>query len=733
MKWMITLLACSIVLGGALASGQATLSPTDAQSRRAQLAKLAPQFEELYDNITQTLRTVDRQRFDPQTVIEEVSRNPDKLFAWVRDNTRLVPYRGALRGPVGVLMDRRGNSLDRSLLLAELLWGTGCEVRLANAKLEGEQARKLLDAALSSKVEGVPAPDSQQVRDARERVDKQTGQILKLLGPTPDQAAIRARWTDALADHWWVQRKREGQWVDADLDAPTQLPHPVRTIPYAPQGQKLSLQPADCQEIELRVVIEAFKGGRLQTEAVLKQTFRPAENIGRTINLTHALGEPIKDQGQGNDPAARQRLNSELLRRELFVPTLDIDGRPVTDASFTIAGEVDHNPSPDPTGKLSSAAGKQMGGMFGSMTGSDASKPNGVLTAEWLEYELRLPGRKPQVVRREVFDLLGPTARTAGVKQPPALSDAQRLTRARMLLGQTQILIQPCAFGAEFVTCAFAQRDLREKDVWLRIVGGQTDTPDKWHRAMTSLCARDQTTPFVALLRDGLADPSAFIDSPNIIHHRQFMSEGAGGQLVLTSAIDLAVTSTDALVAESFPARLRQGVADTTAEQSSLGSHASADGNMAGIFDISLAKSAAPVVVRKGRGAAELARLSLPPDVASRASADLAAGNTLVIAGNGGGRWGWWRIDPATGQTVGVIDTGFNAATVEKSKLERWVTEKAELWGQDFTADSLEEAKLHEIKAWGNNIPARVNLLLKWQSMLREITINAIRAGSAAG
>ena len=83
--------------------------------------------------LEKALRATPCERFDPQAVVELVGRAPEKLAAWVRDNTALFPYRGALRGPVGTLMDRGGNSLDRSLLLAELLQAIGQETRLANA------------------------------------------------------------------------------------------------------------------------------------------------------------------------------------------------------------------------------------------------------------------------------------------------------------------------------------------------------------------------------------------------------------------------------------------------------------------------------------------------------------------------------------------------------------------------------------------------------------------------
>ena len=61
----------------------------------------------------------------------------------------------------------------------------------------------------------------------------------------------------------------------SDLPA---LPPPARTVPVpAAAADRLPLDAKDCQEVELRVVIEAFRGGKLETEPVLKHTFRPAE------------------------------------------------------------------------------------------------------------------------------------------------------------------------------------------------------------------------------------------------------------------------------------------------------------------------------------------------------------------------------------------------------------------------------------------------------------------------
>ena len=84
-----------------------------------------------------------RDNFDLPLVARQLGPDAGKLFEWVRDRTVWVPYRGSLRGEMGVLMDRMGNSLDRALLLAALLKASGHTARLAHAELTAEAARAL--------------------------------------------------------------------------------------------------------------------------------------------------------------------------------------------------------------------------------------------------------------------------------------------------------------------------------------------------------------------------------------------------------------------------------------------------------------------------------------------------------------------------------------------------------------------------------------------------------------
>jgi len=57
-----------------------------------------------------------------------------------------------------------------------------------------------------------------------------------------------------------------------------------------------------------------------------------------------------------------------------------------------------------------------------------------------------------------------------------------------------------------------------------------------------------------------------------------------------------------------------------------------------------------------------------------RVAADVEAGYVVIVprkavVRNGQQRVGWWRVDPVSGETIGVMDSGFHAAE-EKSELE---------------------------------------------------------------
>src|SRR5688572_24052470 len=157
--------------GGAdRASGQ--VAPVASGSGETPDTKVAiDRLERCMRAIEAVRRDVPRETWDVEAVAASAGDDPAALLAWVRDHTIWVPYRGALRGPLGVLMDRRGNSLDRATLLAEFLRTRGKSVRLARTELSEAAARELqkqISFTLKAPPEQ-PGPTGRKVIDELQR------------------------------------------------------------------------------------------------------------------------------------------------------------------------------------------------------------------------------------------------------------------------------------------------------------------------------------------------------------------------------------------------------------------------------------------------------------------------------------------------------------------------------------------------------------------------------------
>ena len=126
-------------------------------------------------------------------------RTAEAAFEWVRDNTTLDPYPGIFRGPRGALFTRGGNTLDRALLLGEIIGAQGDRWMIASGDLDDEQTRTVAaSVAIDGQLVGDRAPASTAA-----------------YSPEAD-AQLRG----ALARHYWVRARIGGSWVDLDPSYP---------------------------------------------------------------------------------------------------------------------------------------------------------------------------------------------------------------------------------------------------------------------------------------------------------------------------------------------------------------------------------------------------------------------------------------------------------------------------------------------------------------------------------
>lgn len=600
-------------------------------------------------------RDMPRDRWDPTWVVGHVGRNADSLRDWVASRTSWVPYRGALRGPVGVLMDRRGNALDRALLLSALLRQAGHEVRLAHAELTASQADSMLLPLLmvgaSVAMADTVAPASPHVEDATARYVSDTGAITQtleeqlnaagtlvgrlqerterhtslLLDAVPGPEA-NVEWSTrrdtalaALRDHWWVQLQEGGAWRDLDLLGRVAARAAWRSAPETIEPD--AALAAHAHEVLVRLVTERRAADGLHEARVLEYAIRPAMTDRRVILQLWPTAWPATGISTTDDGSSLRRaaLQQRQWRASLVVGDRDVANALIDDAYGASAA-----PSSGPLGGLSAALSGAL-----QQRAPDASTDD--LTAAWIEYDVRVPGRLSRVVRRQLFDLVGPAARQgAPVPNAEPPRDSLRLVRNLALMMRTEMLVMGAHLAPEVAIHQFA-RDAVANTALLHAVSQPGFTAEGSRADSLLQSSHSGVGPLhtLAVLRQEALGDLAFVDRPTILSRHQYIAI-KHGTVVGADAFDIVANEIGISLAEGdgFGARLWQGVWDTNLETLLGGT----EGNAAEAFeregDWRVIESATDVVVA--------------PDVTAAAGA---------VA--------WWRIDPSTGDALGIGPSGW--------------------------------------------------------------------------
>jgi hypothetical protein len=676
---------------GGSATGGA--SPSIERARATQAASMPDRAQRL-TRLEGSLRVIEdglhespRDRWDPEYVVAQVGREPRVLFEWVRDNTSWIPYRGVLRGPVGVLMDRQGNSLDRALLLASLLDKAGDTVRLAHGELTREQAVALLPGLVSRDAASV-APafpvkangdlfriaaenrlDSASLdRTLKAEQDAVAGTYTELNSRVADQVerllrvvqrpSAATEWTErfekaveALRDHWWVQRQDGESWTDLDLLAreagsATRKVSPTETMAVAELASELHHQ------LAIRVITEQWHNGALTENRVLEQVLRPADLTGETLILQIWPGELPKEVHP--DPDSRFGLRGVMLEQHRWGVALLVGSKVLTQGVFNDRGEV---LAPPPNAFVGLGTGIAATA-HPSATDSSGAR-NREFTAMWIEYQMSAPGESPRTFRRAVFDLLGPAHRAAGAPRVLALNETQRLTRGLALMLRAEILPITCRVAPEFLERLNAQSILANKEVLRMIlrsgVGEGLPSGDTL-RAASAPAVSPLLSLALARLKWSTFAERTYVDRLGLITQHRHPGIGGNG-FGLRGAFDILAGELGVTLAQpdGFVVRLAQGVLDANVEA------------LWWMGDVPINTGEAWKSSRDWEtiGPAEknrVAGLRLPQDARFRIAQDLEAGQVVVAPKDSvrlGSEYfaGWWSIDPATGATTGVSGT----------------------------------------------------------------------------
>jgi hypothetical protein len=660
-------------LGGAVAASPPVWPVAERESLGAEMAAAGSALRRYADALP-------ADPADPLAVLAATGTDPNAILAWVGEHTRLLAYVGSLRGAGGVLADRAGNSLDRSLLLAKLLTQAGQEVRLAHIALPSAQAEALFSATrtmaalprlppltrdeLIATFSDPRLPKDQvaaaatEVIDRRALTEKLLAERTNALLPTllaasqsaeeSADADVRTAALVALADHYWVQVRSGAGWRDLDPDASL-----VGALLPADTLDPKDLPDSLRHSVVLRVVLELQDASGRHEEQLLTHTIYPADDGVQTLTLAH-LGKGLDSLEQMlGSPDLHQRALDALDGVDAWTPMLIAGGSPVVDKLFTRDGAI--RPA---NLNAFSATGGAIGGLFSdvgdALSGeTPAAQASAIPMAEWLEIEVRVPGAEPRLQRRTIFDLIGPSARASGLSVA-VTPDLLRM-RALRLVGPTDILIAGAVPSETTVGRASAATSARIADNIRSI----TAMPDDMK---PSDAPTGQRVPLTLIRFAGQrlwdAGASALV-SPNVfLMHDRFGWEAAG----VSRQTEFDVVFND-VGGVTFAARVRQGLIDTVLENALVGDPQS--GNAAALDAADLA-AGRPWQRVTAADTAQLAALS--PDARSRVVADLSAGYIVVAPaarGAVGAGEAWWRIDPRTGITLGMMSSGGGAAMAE--------------------------------------------------------------------
>jgi hypothetical protein len=290
--------------------------------------------------------------------------------------------------------------------------------------------------------------------------------------------------------------------------------------------------------------------------------------------------------------------------------------------------------------------------------GSTKDKPSEThLSALWIEYQVDVPGREPKIVRRELFDLVGPARRRNGTIECLSVDSTAIRERGRSLMGSHRILINSAApprVALEKAALEFWAEHGPQIAALLRFVHNPEDE---------EAAGRANRQPLIALDLLGLATArhmlsphrsSIYVASPNILSSHYIAELDDSYQV--RKAFDIVINDVGVIPNSTVSAsriRLEQGVLDTILEAAMMGTEARS-GNTADLF------ASRGKISGDWQRVGESTEISALSETARARIADALDAGRIVVAPERLGpdhEPAWWEIDPHTGTTLGI---GYN-------------------------------------------------------------------------
>ena len=677
------------------------------------------QAKQILTSVFDEIRVIRQQmtpgRFELDFITEQIGRDPERLYSFVRDYIAYQAYAGVLRGTKGTLAGEAGNSLDQTVLLYSLLNQVGIETRFAYAHLDEGAARRLITSMNTPSrrakalidhnvakrlLELMPGAkslfDAQGISKAIEEksaaFDKGTQKSIQWLGdiypvaadathPTPD--------ADLLADaseHYWLQyRNFEGRWIDLD---PTVSTHAMGDVISVASTTFEAIDASLYHRLKIDITITRFDKENptqpAQEEVVLSEELVSAGVFGKVVRLRNIPKNDIWSNTNSLMPGGKvDDVNS-------FAAALIVDEDLRLGRVFDLDGTTtDSFPISVPQGEAMDAMSNALGGLFGPAPDEVVEpEPTTALTGYRLDFTLSGPGASTstRTFTRHVIDPREITAWSAQGASIENVSQHDDLHALRLdLLETTEIFILGGPVNANYANAKTLDQ-LLSMEVMLRqeiakAWSVEDSEPLPAAKAGPELLGfAVERTAFIDRTKSSFApDQLAYQAAMGLVLKSKRMSTSTEGVVSIRQTIDIVsnttrITGGSAQSASKFARSL--GIFDTKLERASVevpnGQHFGADIYLTEAISNG---TGFQTLTPDSQGLNQLEALSLPAKVALDIAADLNSGYTALVPRTVSNpeRWAWLRVDPLRGTTLGMIP-GPSGDAAESSELQSMAT-----------------------------------------------------------
>jgi transglutaminase-like putative cysteine protease len=674
---------------------------------------------------------IDRSLFEIDALADRLGSDPATIFHFVRDEIRYEPYVGVLRGPLGTLLCRAGNSLDRSLLLAALLQKAGLTTQIASGTVNSQQAQTLVNrlfepvrpvpqavpsiAALApevSKAMGVDQAKLLQLSDQMQQygqkqnkqlmdyVDSESAYLSDLLSKAGVDAGVVTPNDQLVAEatqHYWVQyQNASGQWIDLDsafTDAEPGKANTQVTNTFAPDAVPEELYHHLRVTLTLRVAqVNDGQDGQTTDTVLLDQELRVAEQQGKDIivaNVPDPMPDFMKAAGTLGDALAATKGFQTVFQAGDKATTgkyFDLNGR-TFDQLPTAEGAVVNNASP-------------IGGAFGGLTGNAGGALGGAqqmsttrIVGQWVEYQLSSPvssGGSPSV-RNFHRDIIAPSVVEGWSASDP---DNPHVTRTKL---EKHILRSRLFWSAEllpvtgsitvdypgYLTLKSFSESRAAVDALAKTEFGGSGSGNPASTSsrppVTNLLLAEGATQLANnLVRARFPILKSYFGQSGLVAYER-ATGGTSDRLYSQQGYDIVAFSrrivgneartTGEASRNASRLHILTGVIATRLEWALIakefgGTTGTPSFNATRVFAAAKEGGVSEVVLKPGTdGLKKLTSISVPESVKAELSATLATGNDVVVPVrpvllDRRQQVAWWRLEPASGQVIGVMPGG---------------------------------------------------------------------------